>query len=297
MPSGPRAVTRIAGLLAVVATTSAVAGILTGGGPGRHAVETTRGVVVTVYGAGLYAADTWLVGAGNRGQDVVVLAVEVPILLLALRWYRRGGAVEAAVMTGVLAFFAYFYVSMVFATAQNRLFPVYVAGAALALFGTVLAAWGTDAARVAEALPDRPGRRALAAYLFLVAAALTLAWVPDLVATALTGDVAQAVGPYTSTVTEALDVGLVVPVAVLAAELTFRGSDLGRVLALVLLVVNVCIGVLLMGQGGAQLVAGVPLTVGEVIAKMATFAALTLVAGGLLARMRREAVRRPAVLR
>jgi hypothetical protein len=59
----------------------------------------------------------------------------------------------------------------------------------------------------------------------------------------------------------------------------------GSVLALIMLVINVCIGVLLMAQGIAQLVSGVPLTTGEIITKMLTFAALTLVAGGLLARM------------
>jgi uncharacterized membrane protein HdeD (DUF308 family) len=59
----------------------------------------------------------------------------------------------------------------------------------------------------------------------------------------------------------------------------------GSVLALIMLVINVCIGVLLMAQGIAQLVSAVPLTTGEIITKMLTFAALTMVAGGLLARM------------
>jgi uncharacterized membrane protein HdeD (DUF308 family) len=60
---------------------------------------------------------------------------------------------------------------------------------------------------------------------------------------------------------------------------------LGRVLALIMLVINVSIGVVIMAQGIAQLVLGVPLTAAEIVTKMLTFAALTLVAGGLLARM------------
>ena len=58
-----------------------------------------------------------------------------------------------------------------------------------------------------------------------------------------------------------------------------------------ILVVNVCIGTLLMSQGSAQLIAGVPLTVGDIIARMLSFALLTLVAGGLLARMALVAAR------
>jgi hypothetical protein len=73
----------------------------------------------------------------------------------------------------------------------------------------------------------------------------------------------------------------------IAAVQLRRQRPLGGVLALVMLVINVCIGVLLVAQGVAQLVSGVPLTTGEIVTKMLTFAALTLVAGGLLVRMAR----------
>ena len=43
------------------------------------------------------------------------------------------------------------------------------------------------------------------------------------------------------------------------------------------------------GAGLAQLIAGVPLTPGEIVAKMLSFAVLTLVAGGLLAALYRSA--------
>jgi hypothetical protein len=260
-------VTALSGVLALLATTSSLVGLLVGGGPGRHVVTTARGASVTVYGRGIYAADSWLVGAGNRGQDIAILIVEVPLLLLTLWWYRRGGPVTAVALTGVLAFFAYFYVSMTFATAENRLFPAYVAAASLAGFALVVVARRIDPIRVATALPDHPGRGALATYLLAVAAALTLAWLPGLAVTAITGDIAAKVGPYTSSVTDALDLGLVVPVAVIAAVQLLRGRPEGSVLTLIMLVVNVCIGILLVAQGVTQLASGVPTTIGEIIAK------------------------------
>jgi hypothetical protein len=238
-----------------------------------------------LYGEGLYAADTWLIGAGNRGQDLAMLIFELPALLLVLHWYRRGSTIAIAILTGMLAFFTYYYVSMVFGTAQNRLFPLYVAAASLAGFALALLTSRLDVNHIAAAVPAPPERKTLAAYLIAVAAALTLAWLPGMIMTAVTGTMAEAVGPYTSAITEALDLGLVVPVAVIAAVQIMTQRPIGRVLALVMLVVNVCIGVVLMAQGVAQLVSGVPLTVGEIVTKMLTFAALTLVAGGLLARM------------
>jgi hypothetical protein len=136
----------------------------------------------------------------------------------------------------VLAFFTYFYVSMTFATAQNRLFPLYVGAVSLAGFTLVVVARRLDPIRIAAALPARPGRTALAIYLFAVAAALTLAWLPGMVSAAITGDIAAKAGPYTSSVTDALDLGVVVPVATIAAVQLLRGKPEGSVLALVMLV-------------------------------------------------------------
>jgi hypothetical protein len=270
--------------LAALALVAALAGLLVGGGDGRHEALTARGEVVTLFGDGLYAFDSWLVGAGNRGGDVAILVVEVPLLLLALRWYRQGGPVAAVALTGVLSFFTYYYVSMVFATSQNRAFPVYVAAASVAGFALVTAARGLDAGRLGALLPGRPGRAALTSYLVAVAAALTAAWAPGMAATALGGDVAATVGPYTSATTEALDLGLVVPTVVVAAVLLQRRRPAGRLLALVVLVLNCCIGVALLAQGAAQLWYDVPLTVAEIVVKSLTFLALTVVAGCLLAR-------------
>jgi hypothetical protein len=280
----------ISALIVLVAASSLI-GLLTSGGPGRQLLQTARGATVTLYGEGLYAADTWLIGAGNRGQDLAMLIFELPVLLLVLRWYRLGSAIAVAVLTGMLAFFTYYFVSMVFGTAQNRLFPLYVAAASLAGFGLAFVTSRLDVNEIATAVPAPPQRGALAAYLIAVAAALTLAWLPGMIMTAVTGTIAEAVGPYTSATTEALDLGLVVPIAVIAAVQLLTQRPMGRVLALIMLVVNVCIGVVLMAQGVAQLVSGVPLTVGEIVTKMLTFAALTLIAGGLLARMAQVAAR------
>jgi hypothetical protein len=284
----------LAYLLAALASGASMAGLVVGGGQGREVVTTARGVVVTLFGEGLYAADTWLVGAGNRGQDLAMLLVEVPALLIVIGWYRRGSSVAAVVLVGVLSFFTYYYLSMVFGTAQNRLFPVYVAAASAAGFALVTAARTVGPTYGAAAVPAHPGPRTLMIYLGGVAAALSLAWLPGMLSTAWSGEVAEAVGPYTSAATEALDLGVVVPVAVTAVVLLHRGDPRGRVLALVMLVLNACIGVVLLAQGVAQLAYDVPLTVGEIVGKSLVFLALTLVAGALLLSMSRHRVDRGA---
>jgi hypothetical protein len=82
-----------------------------------------------------------------------MLIFELRILLLILRWYWRGSAVAPAVLVGALGFFTYYYLSRVFGTAQNRLFPLYVAAASLAGFALVLVASRLNMNDVAAELP------------------------------------------------------------------------------------------------------------------------------------------------
>jgi hypothetical protein len=99
--------------------------------------------------------------------------------------------------------------------------------------------------------------------------------------TAVTGTLAEAVGPYTSATTEALDLGLVVPIAVIAAVQLLTRRPMGRVLALMMLVVNVC------ADGPRRRSTRVGRTAHRPRNRHhdVTFAALTLIASGLLARM------------
>jgi hypothetical protein len=284
-----RVVYRLCWLLAALSIFAAAAGTVTGGGGGRRVVETARGATVTLYGEGAYQFDTLLVGAGNRGQDLVTLLVEVPALLLCVRWYRRGSLAAGLALPGILAFFAYLAASMTFATAQNQLFVPYVAMFSVSAFALVLALTRLDPRAVKESFPPRPSPVILAAYLFTVAAALILAWVPQLLGATFSGELAGLVGPYTSLATHALDLGLVVPVVVVAAVQLLRHEPAGYLSVVVILVLNVCIGALLTGAGLAQLMAHVPLTPGEIVSKMLSFAILTLVAGGLLVALHRTA--------
>jgi hypothetical protein len=295
-----RAVSVLTLVIAVLSSVAALAGVLTAGRAGTQEVTSLRGAPVTLYGEGLFALDTWLIGVGNRGQDAIVLLVEIPLLLAALVAYRRGSLRGHVALAGVLSFFLYDYASMTFATAQNRVFPLYVAVFAASLFAFVRVFSAIDADLVSSRFPRRPSRPFLVGYLLAVAAALTAAWLPSLIAAAVdAGQIPAIVGPYTSSVTHALDLGVIAPVVVLAAVLLRRRTPLGHVMTLTVLVLNVSIGLVLMGQGAAQLLAGVPMTPGEIVSKMLTFAALTVVAGWVLvvmARTRRSDGRRAAAV-
>jgi hypothetical protein len=273
-------------VIVLVAALASAVGVFSAGGPGRHEVVGLHGATVTLSGQGLFGHDTLLIGAGNRGQDAVVLFLEVPLLAGVLLLSRRGGLRSRLTLAGTLGFFAYYYTSMCFATAYNRLFAAYVVLFGASVFAFVLAVAGLDAQDVADAFPPRPSRRVIAGYLLTVAALLTAVWLPAMLGALISGDTPALVNTYTAETTWALDLGLIVPVVVCAAVLLLRGRPMGYLMAVLVIVLNLTIGLVLISQGVAQIVVHV-LSAGEVAGMVVTFAVLTVVAGGLLAALLR----------
>jgi hypothetical protein len=273
---------------------AAAVGLFSSGGPGPHEVLTTRGQVAQVYGTGLYRHDSWLVGVGNRGSDAVTLLLEVPTLLAAVVAYRRRSLRGTVVLLGVLGWLLYYYASMSLYTAYNRFFGLYVIALALALVAGPLIVAGVDRARFAEVFPERPSRRLLLGYLGCLAGVLTLAWAPPMIAAAITGEAPARLDVYSTEVTWALDLGVVLPVVSATVWLLHRKSLAAPLAATSMLMLNVAVGVALVGQGVAQLTAAVPVSPGEIAGAMASFAIMTVVAAWLLRSILRHLPAAPA---
>ena len=285
----PRRLVLVLGcVVALLAAIAAAVGLFAGGGPGAADVTSVRGQPTDLYGVGLYRFDSVLVGAGNRGTDAVTLFFEFPALIAALWFYRRRSLRATIALVGILGWTLYYYASMSLYTAFNRLFPVYLVLFAASLFALPLAIGSIDRERFARDFPSRPSRGALVGYLGGLAAVLTLAWAPPMIAAALTGELPSRLGTYTTEVTWALDLGVLVPAVAATAVLLHRRTTFGPLAAVAMLSLNVAVGVALVGQGVAQLLADVPMTAGERVGAMASFAVMTAVAGTLLGRLLRH---------
>ena len=271
--------------IALLAAVAGAFGLFTTGGHGSGVVTSLRGQPTDLYGLGVYRFDSVLIGVGNRGTDAVTLFLEVPALVTALRLYRRRSLRGTIALVGILGWLLYYYASMTLGTTYNRLFPLYLVLFAAALFATPLALGSIDTQRFAERFPQRPSRRALTGYLGGLAAVLTLAWAPSMIASAVTGQLPTRLGAYTTEVTWALDLGVIVPAVAVSAVLLHRRNVFGPLAATAMLSLNVALGLALVGQGVAQILADVPMSGGEKVGAMASFAVMTVVAGVLLGRL------------
>ncbi len=273
---------KVVRLVLVVMVLSAIAagtGLFYQDGGSVYAVTSLRGQTVQMYGQGLYRYDTFLIGAGNRGTDAAILAFELPLLALALVLYRRGALRGGLLLAGSLGCFLYYYGSMSVCTAYNNLFLVYAAIFSASLFAFILTLASFDLNTLARHVSPRLPYRGMSLYLYAVAAVLLIVWLGlSLLPAMLEGRAPNEVAIYTTTATYALDLGVIVPAVIIAAVLLRRRTPLGYLLAATMTLLNVTIGVLLLGQGAAQLLAGVPLPIGAIVGFMASFAILTFVA-------------------
>jgi len=165
-----------------------------------------------LFAAGTYRDNDWA-RSGFRGNDLISLAIAVPLMLGALSAARRGSVVAHAIWLGTVAYTLYNYLFYLFGAAFNELFLAYVALVALSLWVLILGLVSTDPVVVRQALNgDRPSRW-VTGNMAVIALFLGIAWLAQSIRYVIDGTVPQNVvdsGLHTSIVF-ALDLAFVVP--------------------------------------------------------------------------------------
>lgn len=230
-----------------------------------------RGEQVTIHAGGLYYWDTVSSVAQMQANDLVMLALGVPLLAISFWLAQRGSLRGRLLMTGTLGFVLYTYMSMCFGAAYNSLFLVYVALFGLSLYAFILSMISFDLTTLPQRFTPGLPRRWIAGVLFFVAAFLTLAWLGRIAPT-ITQTQLPPLENTTSLFIQAMDLALIVPLCVLAGVLLLRRSAWGYLLAAVALMKFLTMGlaVSLMGLNMARV--GVPVSMVE----LGVFPSLTL---------------------
>lgn len=267
----------LSGLIILLALLAAGAGIFYPGDGAAFEFTTVRGETVEIYGRGLYRYEAVFMAAQAIPQDVVTLAVGIPLLLIALRLYRQGRIRGQLLLAGTLGYFLYTYTSYAFGVAYNPLFLVYVALFSLSLFAFTIAILSVDLPSLPSHFTEKLPRRGIAVFLLASGAFLLLAWLGRIVPALLSGVPPYGLGSNTTLFIQVLDLGLIVPVLVLAGISLLRRRPLGYLLASVGLIKFVTMGIALVAMIIGEALAGVPMTAAEVV----VFPTLALLAIGM----------------
>lgn len=253
-------------LIAILALVAAGAGIFWQDGGSPFTFTTLHGENVEMVGQGIYRFDSAFKAPIQRGTDAVTLFVCLPLLLVAFWRYRRASLKGGILLIGVLSYFLYYGASLAFSMAFNSLFLVYTALFSASFFAFVYAITAVSPALLAAHLSPNVPRRGMAVFLFVAGLGVLFIWLSEIIGPLLQGEIpAEALGPYTTMVTHALDIAIIAPATILTAVYLLRRDPVGYLLAAPLLILCALIGVVVIAQTIFQTLAGITLPIGVYI--------------------------------
>jgi len=237
-----------------------------------YAITNFRGELVTLNARGLYYWDTISSAAQTQANDLVTLVLGLPLLAISFWLSSRGSLRGQLLLTGTLGFILYTYITMCFGAAYNSLFLVYVALFSLSLYAFILSMMSFDLETLPSHFSKKLPRGWIAGLLFFAAAFLAVAWLGRIAATFSSGAI-PALENTTSMFIQAMDLGIIVPMCVLAGILLLRRAPWGYLLASVGMMKFLTMGTAVSVMGLNMLRVGVPVNSAELV----IFPTITLV--------------------
>ena len=268
-------------LIFVLTLVAALAGLWPGEGQ-PYSQTNFRGEEIIINARGLYYWDTVSSAAQMQANDLVVLVLGLPLLAISFWMTLRGSLRGRLLLTGTLGFILYTYITMCFGTAYNKFFLVYVTIFSLSLFAFILSMMSFDLKTLPSQFSEKLPRRGIAALLYFAASFLTLAWLGRIAPT-LFGDQIPLLENVTSMFIQVMDLGIIVPLCVLAGTLLLRREPWGYLLASVGLLKFLTLGIAVTLMSFNMARVGVPVSAGMLVI-FSALALLNLVMVALLIR-------------
>jgi hypothetical protein len=274
------------GLLALAC---GLAGFLWGGEGQAREVTTVSGDTVELYGRGLYQNDTTFAAGNNRGSDLTMLVLGLPLLVFSTVLYRRGSARGRFVLLGTFGFFLYIGASYALgAVAYNDMFLAYVGLFTASLFGLIRLFSTFDAAFLRSAIPDDMPRRWPGGFMVASGVATFLIWIVEPLAALASGETPTSLETRTTLFTTALDIGVIVPAALVAGILILSGRRFGYVVAFSLLVLEAMLMPLITTATIVQVRDGISFEPGEIVGPIAGFSVFAVLSLGVIFTLMRR---------
>lgn len=191
------------------------------------------GEAVILDGKGIYFRDSVSVAAQGRAADLITVVMAVPLLLFST--FSKKNAVKMGLLrTGTLAYFLYTYTSYVFLWQYNALFLLYVI--LMSASGWALAFSIVELYRVkfSQYFKKTMPTKALAGFQVFIALMIGGLWLSKI---ASSNPQTPPVGleHYTTLVIQGMDLGILVPLLLFAANQLWRKKDLGYLLSGILI--------------------------------------------------------------
>lgn len=260
-----KAITILVIIIAMLSFMVSLYGVFSNEGPGKGEFISIHGERVELYGRGLYRNDSISIAAQARAQDIVTIILGVPLLLVSLYLTRRNLLKGKLLLVGTLGYFLYTYVSYSFLSMYNSFFLFYVILMSTSFFAFTLSIMGINIKNLPASFKKTLPVKLLSGFLILIGTAIGLMWVGLILPPLMEGMVPPELEHYTTLVIQALDLGFVVPVSILAGILLLKRKPFGYLLSSVMYVKGITMLTALTAMIIGQSSAGVQLDPVEIV--------------------------------
>lgn len=214
----------------------------------------------------IFLKETTSAKAQVIGQDLVNLILGVPALLYSMSYARRGSIKARLIWLGVLAYYAYTYLSYGVLFKLNPGFILYTAAFAFSLYATLLNLAGLNIDKL-EIESNETTRQRTQYVLGLIIVIIALLWTPDLATYYLQGGTPAAITSegFHTLIIPFQDYSILLPLTILTIWLLQKQETTGYILAPVILVKAFSIAVAVAGMIIFIQIAGTPANLYQII--------------------------------
>lgn len=260
-----KSVSVLTALIIVLSLLAGVMGILSMGGSGTRTFLSLHGEIVHLYGKGVYMNDSVASAAQTIAQDWVTVLLGVPLLAISCLFAGKGSLRARLLLAGTLVYFLYTYTSYSFLCMYNPLFLVYVALMSVSFFALVLVLRSFDLVLIKKAFSADLPVRTIGVFILVFACAIALMWLGRIIPPLISGGIPPGLEDYTTLVIQAMDLGFIIPISILAAVLLMRREPVGLLISSVMCMKGATMLTSLTAMVIGQAAAGVKMTVAEMV--------------------------------
>lgn len=248
------------------------------------------GETIKMWGAGIYAHDSYFKAPIFIGSDFTILFFVIPMATLTFIKARKTQSVELFIRCfGVLCLLLYYSASLAFGVTYNYLHLAYIALFGLCFFSVWLMLLGFHTLEVQQGkVCQYPFAKGMKLFLLIAGISLFVAWLPDIIPSIIKKTSLDLIEVYTTEITYVLDMGIISPLMFITYHQIKHGKFIGYILLRMIFKICMIIGIMLPIQSVFQLLAGVSIPIPALITKVFTFVLLAAFAAFFEYRLKHE---------
>lgn len=222
--------------VAILVLMASVIGVFFRGDMSSAEVVSVRGEQYEMVTAGIYRYNSLRMVAEGVGWDIFTLFAALPAFLLILPALARGSLRGRLFAMGLLAYFFYQYFMYTLAWAFGPLFLLFILIYTFSLIGSLWIAASIDIAGLGRQISETFPRMGMAVLCVLLSILLILMWLQRIIAGLQGNLLTGMLLGQTTMVIQALDLGLIVPLALFTGVAVWRKKPIGYLLSTVFVV-------------------------------------------------------------